>query len=155
MSKFTIIEKRHIKNIVALLSIKRIPDSLIIKSIFDQTNKTMTIRHLTRVKQEIKKESAKWYKTMREGEHEYIHQFKERIDEIINLQKKHHEIVDSPTEPTTVKQASLIELHKLSITLSNLYDVAPTIIGVGNDATISTASEVKTSSTETERSIIV
>ena len=30
-----------------------------------------------------------------------------------------------------VQQTSLAELHRLSITLSNLYDVAPTIIGVG------------------------
>lgn len=155
MSKFTTVEKNQIKNTVALLSIKRIPDLEIIKSIFDQTNKTITVRQVTRIKQQIKKESHHWYRTMREGEYEYIHQFKERIDEIINLQKKHHEIVESPIEPTTVKQASLIELHKLSITLSNLYDVAPTIIGVGHDAAISATSEVKTSSTETERSIIV
>ena len=33
MSKFTTVEKNQIKNIVALLSIKRIPDSEIIKSI--------------------------------------------------------------------------------------------------------------------------
>jgi CheY-like chemotaxis protein len=30
------------------------------------------------------------YKTMREGEYEYIHEFKERINEILSLQKKHH-----------------------------------------------------------------
>jgi CheY-like chemotaxis protein len=30
------------------------------------------------------------YKTMREGEYEYIHEFKERINEILFLQKKHH-----------------------------------------------------------------
>ena len=120
MSKFTSVEKNQIKNIVALMSIKRIPDLEIIKSIFDQTNKTMSVRNLTRVKQQIKKESLNWYKQLREGEYEYLYEFKERIDEIINLQKKHHEIVESRIEPTTVKQTSLAELHKLSITLSNL-----------------------------------
>jgi hypothetical protein len=155
MSKFTSVEKNQIKNIVALMSIKRIPDLEIIKSIFDQTNKTMTVRNLTRVKQQIKKESLNWYKKLREGEYEYLYEFKERIDEITNLQKKHHEIIDSPTEPTTIKQTSLVELHKLSITLSNLYDVAPTIIGLGNDAAISIASEVKTGSTERERTAII
>lgn len=137
MPKFSNAERILVKSIVASLSIKRIPEKDIISEIYNQTNKTLTQSGLFYVKKAIKKESAKWYKTMREGEYEYIHQFKERIDEIINLQKKHHEIVDSPSEPTTVKQASLIELHKLSITLSNLYDVAPTIIGVGNDAAIS------------------
>ena len=27
---------------------------------------------------------------MREGEYEYIHEFKERVSEIMSLQKKHH-----------------------------------------------------------------
>ena len=54
---------------------------------------------------------------MREGQYEYIHEFKERINEILWLQKKHHEIIDSPTEPTSVKQTSLAELHRLNITL--------------------------------------
>ena len=65
---------------------------------------------------------------MREGEFEYIHEFKERIDEILWLQKKHHEIIDSPTESTSNKQTSLAELHRLNITLSNYFDVAPSII---------------------------
>ena len=91
---------------------------------------------------------------MREGEYEYIHEFKERINEILFLQKKHHAIVDSPTEPTTVKQTSLAELHRLTITLSNLYDVAPTIIGTGPNATISITPETK-SSTGTTREFLV
>ncbi|MGA9218912.1 MAG: hypothetical protein WBZ50_09740, partial [Nitrososphaeraceae archaeon] len=36
----------HNDNIVACLTIKRIPDNEIINNIFDQTNKTMTERHL-------------------------------------------------------------------------------------------------------------
>jgi hypothetical protein len=65
---------------------------------------------------------------MREGQYEYIHEFKEGINEILWLQKKHHAIIDSDKEPTTVKQASLVELHRLNITLSNYFDVAPDII---------------------------
>lgn len=62
---------------------------------------------------------------MRECEYEYIHEFKERISEIMDLQKKHHAIIDADTEPTTVKQTSMAELHRLNITLSNYFDVAP------------------------------
>ena len=54
---------------------------------------------------------------MREGQYEYIHEFKERMDEVLWLQKKHHEIIDSPTESTSNKQTSLAELHRLNITL--------------------------------------
>jgi hypothetical protein len=99
------------------------------KAIFNQTNKTITNRYLTTIKQQIKKDSYHWYKVMREGEYEYIHEFKERISEIMHLQKMHHQIIDSDKEPTTVKQASMAELHRLNITLSNYFDVAPDIIG--------------------------
>ena len=44
-------ERLTVKNIVAMLTIKRIPDSEIIKSIFDQTGKTTTVSNLTRIKQ--------------------------------------------------------------------------------------------------------
>ena len=66
---------------------------------------------------------------MRERQNEYIHEFKERINEILSLQKLHHQIIDSPTEPTTIKQTSMAELHRLNITLTNYFDVAPDIIG--------------------------
>ena len=52
---------------------------------------------------------------MGEGQYEYIHEFKERIDEILWLQRKHHEIIDSDKEPMTIKQTSLAELHRLDI----------------------------------------
>jgi hypothetical protein len=81
--------------------------------IYDQTKKTITRQGLYKIRQQIKKDSFRWYKTIREGQYEYIHEFKERINEILDLQKKHHAIVDSPTEPTTLKQTSLAELHRL------------------------------------------
>ena len=140
-SKYTVYERRSIKSLVAAMTLKRIPDAEIIKEIEKQTNSTFTRFGLYRVKQQIKKESYDWYKSMREGQYEYIHAFKETINEIMDLQKRHYEIIDSDKETTTVKQVSLAELHRLSITLSNLYDVAPTVI---NDTTLSATPEVKT-----------
>ena len=58
------------------------------------------------------------------------------------MQRKHHEIIDNDREPTTVKQASLAELHRLNITLANYFDVAPDIIN--NGSSISKTSETKT-----------
>ena len=128
MSKFLNGERELVKSIVANLTIKRISDGDIIKVIFDQTNKTITDRYLRTIRQQIKRDSYHWYKTMREGEYEYIHEFKERINEILFLQKKHHQIVMRNEENPQIQQTSLAELHRLSITLSNLFDVAPTII---------------------------
>ena len=76
---------------------------------------------------------------MREGQYEYIHEFKERIDEILWLQKKHHEIIDS-YRTNNSEATSLAELHGLNITLSNYFDVAPDII---NGNTLSKTSEAK------------
>jgi hypothetical protein len=65
---------------------------------------------------------------MQQGQFEYIHEFKERIDEILWLQKKHHNIIDNNPNPS-VQQTSLAELHRLNITLNNYFDIAPDIIG--------------------------
>ena len=89
---------------------------------------------------------------MREGEYEYIHEFKERISEIIDLQKRHHAILDSDKEPTTVKQASMAELRRLNITLSNYFDVAPSII---NGISIPTAQATTAKSTTETKQFIV
>jgi uncharacterized membrane protein YgaE (UPF0421/DUF939 family) len=145
--KFTSAKRTLVKSIVANLTIKRIPDAEIINEIFNQTDKTVSIRYLTNVKQQIKRESYHWYKQMREGQFEYLHEFKERINEIMDLQRRHHAIIDSDREPTTVKQASLAELHRLNITLSSYFDVAPDII---NGSTLSAPSETKATTTATD-----
>ncbi len=110
MSKYTSAERSLVKSIVAGLSIKRIPDPEILKEIYTQTNKTLSRSGLYYVREQIKKESYHWYKTMREGQYEYIHEFKERISEIMDLQQMHHAIIDNDKEPTTVKQTSMAEL---------------------------------------------
>lgn len=151
MPKFTNQERIEIQSIVANLTIKRIPDSLIIKQILNQTGKTVSARSLWNVRQRVKKDSYKWYKILREGEYEYIHEFKERINEIIWMQKKHHEIIRNNANSPQIQQASLVELHKLNLTLSNYFDVAPDIIG---NSSIQTTSKERTTA-KTEETIVV
>ena len=150
MPKFTSAERILVKSLVASLSIKRIPEDLIVAEIYNQTKKSLTKSGLFYVKEAIKKESYRWHKTMREGEYEYIHEFRERVSEIMALQKKHHQIIYNNNQNPQIQQTSLAELLLLSITLSNLYDVAPTIIGVGKDATISITPETKSSTATNE-----
>jgi hypothetical protein len=144
VAKFTNAERFLAKSILATLSIKKIPDAEIIKEIERQTNKSIGRRSLYDLRQSIKKESYEWYKNMREGQYAYIHEFKERIDEILWLQKKHHDIIDNNPNPS-VQQTSLAELHRLNITLSNYFDVAPDII---NGSTLSETPKAKVSTTE-------
>ena len=154
MPKFTKAERILVKSIIAALSIKRIPEQDIIDEIYRQTNKTITKSGMFYIRNDIKKESYQWYKTTREGEYEYIHEFRERINEILDLQKRQYEIADSPTVPIPIKQASLFELHKLTVTLSNLFDVASFIISNSN-AALPTSPETKTTEPEATASYVV
>ncbi len=95
-----------------MLTIKRIPDNDIIKVIFEQTGKTISKQALIGIRNKIKRDSYHWYNTMREGEYEYIHEFKERINEILFLQKKHHQIIRNEDNPQ-IQQTSFAELHRL------------------------------------------
>ena len=147
MSKFTNGEKSLVKNIIASLTIKRIDGQRYYQSHIRSDRQVHNRKEISNIRERIKRESYHWYKTMREGEYEYIHEFKERINEILFLQKKHHQIVMRNEDNPQIQQTSLAELHRLSITLSNLYDVAPTIIGVGTNATISITPETKRSTT--------
>ncbi len=144
MAKFTNRERTEIESIVTNLTIKRIPDPLIIKHILNQTGHTITRMTLWNIRQRLKRDSYKWYSQLREGEYEYLHEFKERINEIVDLQRMHHEIIsrndnDQVYNPVVV-QTSLAELHRLNLTLSNYFDVAPSI---SNGITLSTAPESK------------
>jgi hypothetical protein len=107
VAKFTNGERTLIKNIVATLSIKKIPDSEIIKEIYQQTYKTITRKEICNVRQRIKKDSYQWFKTLREGQFEYIHELKARIEEILWLQITHHNIIDKNPDNPQIQQRSL------------------------------------------------
>lgn len=155
MVKFTAAERPLVKSIVATLTIKRLPDSEIIKEIQVQTNKKISRQSITKIRQQIKKDSYKWYQTLRQGHYEYIHEFKERINEIIWLQQKHHEIIQKNLSNPQIQQVSLAELHKLNVTLSNYFDVVPDIIGNTSISTSSKDHDKTIPASEKQEAIIV
>jgi hypothetical protein len=97
MPKYTATERSVVKSIVASLCIKRIPETEIMKEIFVQTNKSISRAGLYKVKQSIKKNSYKWMMNLAKDRYTYLHEYKERLDEIVWLQKKHHELIDKYT----------------------------------------------------------
>jgi hypothetical protein len=148
--KFTRQERSPVKSIVATLSIKRIPESEIIKEIQKQTNKTITTRFLYYVKEQIKKESSKWYCQLRQGEYEYIHEFKERVNEVADLQRRHYKIIDDNANNPGIQQASLAALHKLNVTLSKYYDIVPFLTAtVQKTQTLQNQSQIETETRNT------
>ena len=111
MSKFTNAERQSVKTLVVSLLLKRIPDIEIIEQIQNQTGKSITRQSLYDIRQSVKKDSFQWYKTMREGQYEYIHEFKERINQIASLQKMHNEIIENNKHNPSIVQTSLAELQ--------------------------------------------
>jgi hypothetical protein len=51
------------------------------------------------------------------------HYFKERINEILSLQKKHHQIIDNNEDNPAIQQTSLAELHRLNMIAFNTITV--------------------------------
>lgn len=137
-SKYTLGERTLIKNIVASLAIKKTSNNEIIKEIYQKTNKTVTRKEIYNVRQRIKKDSYQWFKTLREGQYEYIKEFKERIEELLWMQVKHHNIIDKNQNNPQLQQISLAELERMNKTLSNYYEVAP---GIVNGITIPVTSD--------------
>ena len=80
------------------------------------TKKQYQEMQLYNVRQQIKKDSYQWYNTLRQDQYAYIHEYKERIDEILSLQQMHHNIIENNKHNPQIQQTSLAELHKLSIT---------------------------------------
>jgi hypothetical protein len=114
------------------LTLKRIPDNEINIEIRKQTGKIITRQTLYDLRQQIKKESYDWYKTLREGQYEYIHEFIERINEILWLQQKHHDLIINNKDNAQIQQTSLAELDRLNITLANYRDVARDIVNANS-----------------------
>ena len=109
VAKFTYQERHIVKSLIAALTIKRIPDKEIIKNIFDETNKMISERTLYQLRQSIKKDSYRWFTKLRQDQFAYIHEYRERINELLSLQQKHHEIIKSNEHNPQVQQTSLAD----------------------------------------------
>jgi hypothetical protein len=133
VSKFHNGERILVKNLVATLSLKRIADKEIIEFIYSKTGKMISERTLYELRQSIKKDSYEWYTQMRKDQYNYIHEFKERINEITDLQKMTHEIIIRNQNNPSVQLSGIAELHKLNITLSAYLEVLPTIVNSNNN----------------------
>ena len=70
-------------------------DNEIIQEIERQTGQTVTRNTIYKTRQQMKKESYDWFNTLRQDRYSYLHEFKERINEIMDLQKKCHELIES------------------------------------------------------------
>ena len=82
MPKFPCDDRALVKNIVANLSITKASDNDIINEIQRQTGKSITRKQVYNIKQQIKEDSFDWYRKLQQGKYEYLHEFRERINEI-------------------------------------------------------------------------
>ena len=66
-----------IQNMVCNLSIKRIPDNVIIKQVNEHASKTISKVALLNTRKRVKRDFYHGYKKLLEAEYKYVHEFKE------------------------------------------------------------------------------
>jgi transposase-like protein len=75
--KFNKSEREYVKDIVNLYSLKRFSTEEIIRGIYEVTKRKVTPVYISQVRKRIREDAAKWYRSIRDGEYEYIYQRKD------------------------------------------------------------------------------
>jgi hypothetical protein len=73
----------------------------------------------------------------------------------MDLQNKLHSITDNNESKPSIQIDAISELHKLNITLSNYFDVAPSIGNISISETQTTTRERETKRNISDKDIIV
>jgi hypothetical protein len=136
MSKLTSIQKEQLKRMVLDSVLQRLTMSETQAYVKSKLGVEITIDYLNHVKMELRQDSQKELSHLRKNRLSYMnHLFFERIDEVKNMQRKLWEIITSNQEdkPDVVVR-SISELHKLSNSLCQMYEMLPVLGRLPSDA---------------------
>ena len=86
---------------------------------------------MAHIRSSLKRDAKKEFERLRQDRFEYQYQFMQRIVEIENLQRKQWQIYNENSQKPLIQLNCLKELHALTITLANLYDLVPAISRLG------------------------
>jgi hypothetical protein len=138
--KFTDLQKEVFKRLVLDTILQRLD----IDESLDYINTKLKAKYdieicpdyVKRIKTELKQDSQKELNHLRKNRLSYMnHLFFERIDEVKNMQRKLWEvIIDNQEDKPDVVIRSISELHKLSQSLSQMYEMLPFLGHLPSDA---------------------
>jgi hypothetical protein len=78
---------------------------------------------IARIRNNTAKRAERWYAELRKSRYLYIAHQKERIDTLYKAENKLWIIANDQEAERTEQVKALSEIHKIEITLSNLYDI--------------------------------
>ena len=130
MFKFTIAERKHLKQLVQEAIVRRLTNKEAIAHIKKGLGQDITIKHITRIKKDIRGEASDWVSRLARTDSAYIYEYKLRINELENNQKELWRLYYENTTNTNQKIMIQEKLAKITIHLTQLYDVLPIINAV-------------------------
>lgn len=90
-------------------------------------NLKLSDRYVRHMRNKLKQERLEEYKKLKMQRYDFVLQYLERIEEIRNLQKKQWDMFNDNEGNVITQQMCLKELHSLTNSLANLYDILPAI----------------------------
>jgi hypothetical protein len=131
LSKFTDVEKEHLKQIVSDCIIQRLTTEESLLYIKDKFGLEISQDYFNHMRASLRKSAEKNLKYLQKDRFAYIQNiFFERIQEIEYMQKMLWEIVNDNQDKPNLQLSCLSELRELTILLTNFYDKLPIVLSV-------------------------
>jgi hypothetical protein len=134
-AKLTTLQKEDAKIIVKECLLRRLSRHESVKVLNERLKITrggkLELNDLDKFRKAIKREGKAWMRAMISTRYAYFLQYKERMNEYLNYQKKLWELYYDPrNEDKPVLRVKIIEqLQNTSAAISQLYDILPEIAG--------------------------
>ena len=136
MSKLTSTQKEQLKRIILDTVLQRLTMAETQAHVKNKLGVEISIDYLNHIKTELKQDSQKELNHLRKNRFSYMnHLFFERADELKNMQHKLWEIITSNQEDKPdIAIKSISELHKLSNSLCQMYEMLPVLGRLPSDS---------------------
>jgi hypothetical protein len=136
MSKLNQLQREQLKRIVLDSILQRLTAAETQAYVKDKLGVEIGIDHLRHVKMELRQDSKKELGHLRKDRFSYMnHLFFERAEELKAMQRKLWEIIkDNQEDNPDIAIRSINELHKLSNSLSSMYEMLPVLGRLPSDS---------------------
>jgi hypothetical protein len=131
LSKFTNVEKEHLKQIASDCIIQRLTTEESLLYIKDKFGLEISQDYFNHMRASLKKSAEKNLKYLQKDSFVYIQNiFFDRIQELEYMQKMLWEIVNNNGDKPNLQLSCLSELRELTVLLTNFYDKLPIVLSV-------------------------
>ena len=125
MSKFTPYQRSELKQLVIETQIQQLTSKEALAYIKAKSGLEIGIDYLHVIRHNVKKSALARLEFYKKSNYAYIHEYFNRIDEIKKMQKELWATILMNPHNGFLKKHCIGELHQLTITLTNLYEMLP------------------------------